>query len=71
MFQDNKTGINSIIFIFLFVENCLKYDDIHDFLVLPRTSSYTSDINRFRSHAGKYILYALITLSGLLKRATK
>ncbi len=26
----NKNGINSVIFISIFVENCLKYNAIHD-----------------------------------------
>ncbi len=31
---DNKTGISLVIFILIFVENCLEnYDDIHDFSV--------------------------------------
>ena len=29
--QANKTGVNFMIFILLFVENCLQYDTIYDF----------------------------------------
>ena len=31
--QANKTGINFMIFILIFVENCLLYDGIHHFTV--------------------------------------
>ena len=53
--QANKTGIDFMIFILIFVENCLQYDAIHDFSVWLRTGSYPADINRFRIHTGKYI----------------
>ena len=43
-----KTGICFIIFYFIFVENCLYYDAIHDFSVWLRTGSNLVDINRFR-----------------------
>ena len=48
--RDNKAGIGFIIFILIFVENCLKYDAIHDFSVWLRTGSNSADINGFRSH---------------------
>ena len=51
----NKTGNNFMIFILIFMENCLLYDVIHDFSVWPRTSSNPADIKRFRSHTGKNI----------------
>ena len=51
----NKTGVNFIIFILIFMENCLYYDSIHDFSVLLRTDSNPVDINQFRSHTEKVI----------------
>ena len=42
-------SINFMIFIFLFVENCLYYDAIHDFPVWLRTDSNPPDINRFQA----------------------
>ena len=57
-----KTGINFIIFIFIFVENCLQYEAIYNFLVWLRTSSNPADINRFGSHIGKYIIYGVCIL---------
>ncbi len=33
----DKTGINFMIFILIFVENCLYFDAIHDFSVWLRT----------------------------------
>ena len=41
-------SINFMIFIFLFVENCLLYDAIHDFPVLLRADSNLAD-NRFQA----------------------
>ena len=38
------------------MENCLKYDTIHDFSVWLRSSSNPADIKRIGSHTGKYIL---------------
>ena len=49
----NKTSINIMIFILIFVENCLYFDAIHDFSVWLRTGSNPTDSNRFRSHTGK------------------
>ena len=43
-----------MIFILIFVENCLWFDSIHDFSVWLRTGSILTDSNRFRSHTGKY-----------------
>ena len=40
----SKTGINFMISILLFVENCLWYDTIHGFSVWPRIGSNTADI---------------------------
>ncbi len=46
--QANKTGINLVIFILIFVENCLIFDVIYDFSVWTRTGSfYTADSNQF------------------------
>ena len=45
--RDNKTGINFMITIKIFVGNCVQYVTIHDILVWPRTGSYPADINRF------------------------
>ncbi len=52
--RQKKTVVN--IEIFIFVDNCLQYDAIHDFLVLLRTGSNPADINRFRSHTGNIII---------------
>jgi len=52
----NKTSINFIIFISIFVKNCLLFDAIHDFSVWLRIGSNPVDINRFQSHTGKYFL---------------
>ena len=43
-----KTGINFMILIF--VENCLNFDAIYNFLVWLRTGSNQVDGNPFRSH---------------------
>ena len=52
--RDNKTGINLMIFILIFVENCLQYDARHDFSVYWfGTGTNPADINRFGSHTGK------------------
>ena len=45
--QDNKTGINLMIFILIFVDNRLQYDDIHNFSVCLKTKYNPADINRF------------------------
>ena len=50
--RDNKTGINFMITIKIFVGNCVQYVTIHDILVWPRTGSIQTDNNRFRSHTG-------------------
>ena len=39
-----------MIFIFLFEENCLKYNSIHDFAVWLRIGSNLAVINRVWSH---------------------
>ena len=41
-----------MIFMLIFVENCLKYYTIYDFFVWFGTGSNSADINRFRSHTG-------------------
>ena len=41
-----------MIFILIFVENCLEYDVIQDFSELVRTVSNLADINRSRSPTG-------------------
>ena len=56
----NKTGINIMIFLLVFVENCLLYDAIHDFSVWPRTGSNPPDINPFRIYTELYFLFATI-----------
>ena len=43
----NKTDINFMIFISIFVENYLQYDAIHDFSVWMRTGSNPADIYQF------------------------
>ncbi len=48
-----KTGINFMNFILIFVENCVLFDDIHDFSVWLITGSNPVDSDRFRSHTGK------------------
>ena len=50
----NKPGIIFMIFNFIFVENCLSYNVIHDFSVWLGTGSNPADVNRFRSHTVKY-----------------
>ena len=42
------------------MENCLYYDAIHDFSVSVRTNSNTADIDRFRSHTGKYKTFSRV-----------
>ena len=37
----------------IFVQNCLLYNDVHDFSVWLRPDSNPADINRFRSDTGK------------------
>ena len=39
----NKTGFNTIIFILIFVGNCLYYNAMHDFTVWLRTSLNPAD----------------------------
>ena len=50
--QDNKTEINFINSILIFVENCVLICALHDFSVGLRTGSNPADINRFRCHSG-------------------
>ena len=50
-------GLTKLASLFLlFVEGCLQYDAIHDFLEWLRTGSNPADIKQFRSHALKQIL---------------
>ena len=49
-----------MIFILIFMENCLLYDALNDFSVWLRAGSYPADFNRFRSHDGKNILIELL-----------
>ena len=42
-----------MLFNLLFMENCLYYYAINDFLVWLRTGTNPADINRIRSHTGK------------------
>ena len=51
-----------MIFILMFVENCLQYDAIHDFTVWPRTGSSSADINQIRSHTGLSIVYSNLSI---------
>ena len=45
----------------ILIENCLLHDFIFDSSVWLKTSSNTADINRFRSHTGKYFtIFALL-----------
>ena len=60
--RTNKTN-NFMIFILMFVENCLLYDAIYNFSVWPRISSNPSDINRCRSHTEKNIFLNLFHLN--------
>ena len=55
MARTNKSGINFMIFISIFVEICMYYDAVHDFSVWMRTGSNPADIDRFRSHTGNKI----------------
>ena len=43
--------------IFIFVENWIQYDVIHNFSVWLRADSNPTDINGFLSNTGKNILY--------------
>ena len=52
-----------ILVISLFMENCLKYEATHDFSVRLKTSSNSSDINRFRSHTENINYYFLYFFS--------
>ncbi len=54
--QAKKTGINFMIFILIFAENCLKFDALHDFSVWLTIDFNPADSNRFQSHTGKYII---------------
>ena len=47
-FGANITDINFMIFVLIFVENCLKYDAINDFSVWLRTGFNPADINQNR-----------------------
>ena len=49
----DKTDINIMIFILIYVEHFLSFDAIHNFSVWLRTGSNPADSNRFRSHTGK------------------
>ncbi len=49
----SKTGINLMIFILIFVENCLWFDAIYAFSVWLRTGPNPADSYRFRSHTIK------------------
>ena len=50
-----KTGFNSMIFIIVFLENCLLNNAIHDLSEWFRTDSNPADINWFRSHTEKLL----------------
>ena len=45
-------------FILIFVENCLKFNTIHDFSVWQRPDINPADINRFLSQTGNETLVA-------------
>ncbi len=51
------TGIDFMIYIFMFVGNCLLYDAIHDFSVRLRTGSNPADIIRLGNHTGKHLIF--------------
>ena len=51
-----KTGINFMIFILMFVENCLSYDAIYDFLVWLIIVSDPAIISLFRIHTENIII---------------
>ena len=57
--KTNKTGMNLIIIIFMFVENSMQYYTLHYFSVWLRTGYNPADINRFRSHTGKYFNWCM------------
>ena len=59
----NKTGINIIIFILSFVENCLKYNAMQDLSVWLRSDFNLPDIERFRNHTGKNILVLITNIN--------
>ncbi len=58
----NLSVINFMIFILIFIENCLKFDAIHDFSVWLRTGSNQTDSNRFRSFEYQHNLQSKIFL---------
>jgi len=45
-----KTGINIMILILIFIENCLKFDAVHEFSVWLRTGYNPEDSNRCILH---------------------
>ena len=53
--RSNKSVINSMIFILIFVINCLSNYDIYDFLVWLITGSNPADINLFGSHICMFV----------------
>ena len=48
--RPNKTGINFMIFILIFLKNCLQFDAKHNFWL--KTGPNPADINRFCSCTG-------------------
>ena len=57
--MENYKNKNQFCSILIFVENCLYYDAIPDFLVLLRTGSNPVDVERFGSYTKKKILKKL------------
>ena len=45
-----KTSINFLFIIVIFIENCMKYEALHDFSVWLETGSNTADMKRFLSY---------------------
>ena len=58
--RSNKTDISFMVFILIFLENCLYYDAMHNFSVWLRTGYIPADINRFRSDAGNVCILVCI-----------
>ena len=65
-----KAGINVMICILIFVENCLEYYKIHDISVWLRTGFNPADINWFRSHTGKGFLVVNINIKEKVGQAS-
>ena len=62
MSWENKTGINFMIFILIYIKNLSVIRCFTCFSMLLRTGSNPADINRFESHTGMDTLPSTILL---------